>query len=428
MKATLFNWNTGEEKKLWENALIVFDSSSLLNFYHYSEAARTGIYTTVFTPLKGRLWMTNRTEYEFLKNREKVINGTQKLYAELKEQSFPSIHFKKFSNQYEQLKARTEKSNKHPYFSSEIFKKLDSSISSVDSEIKALEVVLENEIAAHTKVTELLLKNDNIQTSLFGFFSVGDGYSFGELMRIVGEGELRYRNKIPPGYKDDADKVGLSKYGDLIIWNQMIDLARKHKQPVILVTDDLKEDWYYTHKSKEIVAPRDELVKEMLDSGGVYFWAYSTAQFLQKANSILGVSVKEGIIKEVDEVGKQSFFRGIEELVYRWAKKHWKESEVSKSEDYWRQDSGVDFIVAIDGVAFASIIKYVKRTPTISELRIMIQEAESYPNFDYESVNYVFVCDNPEVALSTKKLLENNFPKSYQIVGIINGSNEFEPL
>jgi hypothetical protein len=428
MKATLYNWNAGEERKLWKNALVVFDSTSLLNFYDYSEAARNDIYTTVFKPLKGRLWMTNRTEYEFLKNREKVIKGTQKLYAELKEQSFPSVHFKKFSNQYDQLKARTKKGSKHPYFASEIFKKLDSAVSSVHSEIKALEVALDKEITARTKDTDLLLKNDNIHASLFGFFNVSDGYTFKELMRIVEEGELRYRNKIPPGYKDDAGKVGLSKYGDLIIWKQLIDLAQKHKQPVILITDDLKEDWYYSDKNKEIVAPREELVKEMLDSGGVHFWSYSTAQFLQKANSILGVSLKEGVIKEVDQVGKQSFFRGIEEMVYRWAKKRWKEDEVSKSEDYWTKDSGVDFIVAIDGVAFASIIKYLKRTPTISEVRIMIQEAESYANFNYESVNYVFVCDDRDVALSTKKLLENNFPDSYQIVGTINGLNEFEPV
>jgi hypothetical protein len=47
-----------------------------------------------------------------------------------------------------------------------------------------------------------------------------------QLKSLALEGEERYKNEIPPGYRDgkkDASRDPFRKYGDLIIWKQIIN-------------------------------------------------------------------------------------------------------------------------------------------------------------------------------------------------------------
>lgn len=58
--------------------------------------------------------------------------------------------------------------------------------------------------------------------------------------------------------KDSGDR---RLYGDLIVWKQVIQKSKKDKINIILVTDDLKEDWWLKINGKTI-GPRFELIKE----------------------------------------------------------------------------------------------------------------------------------------------------------------------
>ena len=39
-------------------------------------------------------------------------------------------------------------------------------------------------------------------------------------------------------------KEGSQALGDYVLWRQLLDEAAKRKLPVLLVTNDQKEDWY----------------------------------------------------------------------------------------------------------------------------------------------------------------------------------------
>jgi hypothetical protein len=98
-------------------------------------------------------------------------------------------------------------------------------------------------------------------------------YNFDEIMEIIKEGELRYRSKIPPGYKDQGSKEGISIYGDLILWKQIIAHAKKVKKPIILIINDIKEDWCYKKEQKQkIEKPREDLIKELYTTTGMELW------------------------------------------------------------------------------------------------------------------------------------------------------------
>lgn len=77
---------------------------------------------------------------------------------------------------------------------------------------------------------------------------------------ICDEGQNRYKKSIPPGYKDEKDKDGLRKYCDLIWWKEVLNYANSNKKNVILVTDDIKEDWW--KKEDEDFIFREELLNE----------------------------------------------------------------------------------------------------------------------------------------------------------------------
>ena len=70
------------------------------------------------------------------------------------------------------------------------------------------------------------------------------------MKRIKEKCKHRFKNEIPPGYKDK--KKDGTECGDLILWYQILNMAKDKKLPIILVTDDKKEDWWWISAGKTI--------------------------------------------------------------------------------------------------------------------------------------------------------------------------------
>lgn len=73
--------------------------------------------------------------------------------------------------------------------------------------------------------------------------------------------------------------------------------------PIIIVTDDVKEDWWWRHEGK-IVGPSPELVDEIRSKAGVDFYMYVSDQFMEYAREYLNQQVDQGAIDEIREVRK----------------------------------------------------------------------------------------------------------------------------
>jgi len=83
------------------------------------------------------------------------------------------------------------------------------------------------------------------------------------------EGEKRYKNEIPPGFKDAKNKDGVRKYSDLIIWMEILRYAKTNHKNIIFVTDDVKADWWEEK------------------SGGVFFHSKLLTEFSKTQQSII---------------------------------------------------------------------------------------------------------------------------------------------
>lgn len=85
---------------------------------------------------------------------------------------------------------------------------------------------------------------------------VGGPYPLDKKKEAFEQGRKRYEKHIPPGYKDEEknNKKGQGKeqgnsneerrFGDLIVWVQILDKAEETGKPIVFVTDDRKEDWW----------------------------------------------------------------------------------------------------------------------------------------------------------------------------------------
>lgn len=269
-----------EFKQLWKDCLFVFDTNTLLNMYRYSRNT-VDEYFKVLKELKKKeqLWIPYQVGYEFYEERINVISDY--------EGSYDSV-----LRILDKAKKDIEESYKnHPFLDlKEIKKKMDTGLKSVETEIKKAK-------NNHPKWIE----KDDVLDEINNLFenSIGINYDDEKLSEIKKEGKERYDKKVPPGYKDDK-KSGDKKYGDLILWYQIIDKAKECKKPIILISCDVKEDWWLEKNGKRIM-PLPQLKKEIFEKAGVDFHIYTADRFLEYYGN---KNIDKGTIDEVRKIRK----------------------------------------------------------------------------------------------------------------------------
>lgn len=91
---------------------------------------------------------------------------------------------------------------------------------------------------------------------------IGKKLKIQEEINLIKEGEIRYKYKIPPGYKD-SEKSDISKFGDLFIWKEIIEFFKNQQHKTIFfITNDLKEDWWEFDKNNKIIKINSSLKRE----------------------------------------------------------------------------------------------------------------------------------------------------------------------
>lgn len=300
-----------KEKRLWDTAIFVFDSSTLLDFYFLPKKTREKIYTEVFTNLVNRLWIPFHVEFEFLKNRESVILKPVKEKYEPLRNKITQIRAslaKEIQKRVDDISRETIKDDKHPYIEQTEIDKIKTHIENFEKEIKSFEENILKQITNAEKEILDVESNDDILKALEDYFSVGREFTFDEIINISREGKHRYEFKIPPGYGDlnQKDKKGTQIFGDLIIWKQILEFSKEKKLSIVFITNDIKKDndWCYLDKlatEDRILSPREELIKEIKDHSNVEFWMYNLPQFLFHSNEYLQAEFSAQTIQNITQ-------------------------------------------------------------------------------------------------------------------------------
>ena len=268
-------------KALWENAIFVPDTNILLHLIRHSANVRAQL-AAVFERKKEALWIPYQVGAEFQRRRLDVQQHAMDAYEKLTEEMTSSVN--QARNKLNQYRA-------HPVID------IERELTALDNYLADFEKRMAEARSKHP--TEELATSFQRVTDLFAG-RVGAKPTDERLGAIRKEGEERYAKKIPPGF-EDAKKGGDGgdKFGDLIIWKEMIDKAKTDQRPIIFVTDDGKSDWWHIHHGKKL-GPHPFLVEEFLAATGQQFHIYELPQFLRHSAET-GSAIQPEAVEQIAE-------------------------------------------------------------------------------------------------------------------------------
>lgn len=280
-----FSTQIDDIDQMWGDCIFVLDANVLLNLYRYSDLTCAKL-LDVFEALGERLWIPHQVAFEYLNNRLAVIGEQGKIYDDA-------------VKKVEALKKSLESHNQHPFVSEATL-----------TESSALFARLSSELNENKRVHDKRINSDEIKDKLGVLFDgkVGQAFERAQLERILKDGQERYEQKIPPGFcdvKKASDSIIFDErcrpYGDYIVWLQILDKAKADQKPVIFVTGDAKEDWWYTFQGKTL-GPQPKLKEEFLSVVGSSFYMYSPDRFLERASEYLNQDDSEEAVKEIRDI------------------------------------------------------------------------------------------------------------------------------
>lgn len=271
---------------LWVDCVFVLDANILLNLYRYSDKTRDE-FVEILEALKDRLWLPHRAAEEYFDNRLTVIAQQEKTY----EDALKTI---------KGLEESLSNAREHPFLSDGLMQKFSGVLQEVVAEL------------SETKTNHAgRMSQDGVHRIVAELFDgrVGSPYSNVELEEICKDGDDRYARKIPPGYKDEGKGGAVDayrKFGDLIVWRQIMDRASDTQKSVIFVSDDKKEDWWQIFRGKTL-GPRPELIAEFKATTEQQFYMYPADRFLEYAGKIVKRAVTPESVNEVRDLRKKDF-------------------------------------------------------------------------------------------------------------------------
>jgi hypothetical protein len=288
----------GKKLDLSDDFCVSYDTSTILDLYRLSEKSRAEVLLLIDKiGVRVNHFLTHYVAFEISNNKEKAK--------------------KDFDNKLDDIRGK---------FSS--FKKsLNGNVSAGGYSTPFYELsrdISESLALIHGLIEKkaISLKNSSDFNSLFDRISsifsqkVFDPFSKEELEEIVGAGGLRYKAKIPPGFSDDkkTDVINFfgvpieAKYGDLIIWEQLIAWANREKKSIIFITSDQKPDWISLRKI------RTDLAAEFNNRTGFCIYTYTLSEFESNYKKYLGSKLSESSKTEL-EIIEGEYDNWLDELI-----------------------------------------------------------------------------------------------------------------
>lgn len=278
--------------ELTKSATIVFDTNVLLDLYRRSPVRE--VLLDFMQANRGRLWLPHQVASEYHKHRVAEMLKQRGVYDELRES---------LTDAKSKVIAKINGYTRH--LSLDVEELADAVTKCFDG----IESTLSAQQNSHKDMplgTSSGPFDDEVLSRLTAIYEdrVGPKYDNNAMEVVIKEGERRYAKQIPPGYAD-VGKPDDQRYGDLIIWRQMIDFAKAHSGPLLFVTGDTKEDWWLRVSGKTI-SPRPELVAEMYDEANVLWYMYSLEQFIDQVIARLDTdSDRSSIIKDASAIANR---------------------------------------------------------------------------------------------------------------------------
>lgn len=290
-----------------KNYIVVCDANILLNIYRYSPEF-TEFAMNCMNIVQQAVVLPSTVRMEYLKHhksefgamkkkvnkagnstKEQIINAKQKVLKTC--ETLKSLHYPDISELTEGLEEKFEELNKllGDFFKDRnILELISSSWSSNDLVYQYVENIINNEQCMPPVTQE-------------------------EIYRICEDGEKRYKEKIPPGFKDAKNKDGVRKYSDLIIWREILSYAKAQQKNVIFVTDDTKTDWF--SESNGVKQFHSQLLAEFENETKMKIHTYNSSEFFETISSSYNV-IKTDAVEIALRLTDKEYFDRVHQTVF----------------------------------------------------------------------------------------------------------------
>ncbi|WP_460348695.1 PIN-like domain-containing protein [Actinoallomurus acanthiterrae] len=264
--------------------LVVLDTNALLNIYRFTEEARTE-YLDTLRILGDRLWIPHRVVYEFFENRTNVIRD-----CAIANDTLTAALARPFSDAWAMIDTFAKYRGLSESETESLTQILDMAATQI---LDRLNEIYDFSIEPDTDPSADPLLQE-IEVLLEG--KIGPAFDEKEAGRAANDGKRRINNNIPPGYADRS-KGDDRAIGDYLLWAQTIKEAKRRQLPVLLVTNDQKEDWVHLD-SDQVLGPRSELIVEMRTEAGQKFHIATVQMFLVYAKNYLSAHVSDATVNQ----------------------------------------------------------------------------------------------------------------------------------
>lgn len=286
---------SADYKRLFASGMIVLDANVLLSLYRSNERTRRDTFA-VLRQLQDQLWVPHQVLSEFWRNRDlPSVRGHHRAKARTACSALDKT-FKSLSDATERwlkdvhLDADDAARRRIGAYREQVQRSLDGMKTFIEKQ--AENDALDGTESTHTDPVLLQL-----EPLLLG--KIGDPFSPEDYAEAVREAKLRAEKSIPPGYADYATKPDEQAAGDYLVWKQVLDAAALNRKAVLLVTGDIKEDWWAQRTDRNPARPRPELRKELLGASGVDLFMLTPSQLLAEASTAFKLKVDERSVNDL---------------------------------------------------------------------------------------------------------------------------------
>ncbi|MFC9041072.1 PIN-like domain-containing protein [[Kitasatospora] papulosa] len=276
--------------EVMKHGLVAADANVLLDLYRYTEQGRN-LLLSVLGKLGGQLWIPHQALVEFWRHRLETVSAPK---------SSASTAIKELGD----LKGRATGvlrnwAGRFALPDDELAKIFDDLNAGFDAATQAVNAL----VTKHAGPADRDTAADPVVAALAKALEgqVGHSLSQADHDAAVVEGQRRITMKIPPGYMD-AGK-GDNAVGDYLVWRQILDEAQSRKCDVLLVTGDVKEDWW-RKDNRQASGPRQELIDELSREAGTRLYMLTPSQFTALGASVFEIDAAETGLEDIDRVDR----------------------------------------------------------------------------------------------------------------------------
>jgi len=204
--------------KLWAECVFAFDASALLDLYRLTPEARDTV-LNILDRLKERLWLPHQAGLEYHDNRIQVIATGLCSYSRIPELARDiAKSYRKSLDTYRQYR----------------WVEAERWVGLLDETVKKIE----DTISKQERVLGGFPERDPVEEKLNKIFDGKVGPPYTDMHDIYVRAEQRLQLSIPPGFKDAATKKDFHRYGDVVLWLQLLDYSVAGKRYVLYEKKD----------------------------------------------------------------------------------------------------------------------------------------------------------------------------------------------